>query len=428
MSYIFDHDSLTETLHEEGINIRYIGYMAHLCKAMEKSCFIFILFIMEMICRSVKHIFRYLLTKIEKTQTPCMIAYFINCFLGSNLKPKLLLPVGTKNKYSKAKQIKIDEVCSTYNIKRVALLRSFCKMTGVQIFCRDFDFELKKTNAVQPEDIIELFPIVKKFFTPISIEIRDKLNQFKNFMFNSSYSLFSELKQNIQCVVNYFNHVYGSLTLQNAHCHSYVAKLYSVSGCHKNSVLFQFKSTILYERILGVDHFHTIISYYNLSTYFKNYKNLHAAINLLNKVRYLLNICYGLKHPFVRDVERNLAAHYFDLGQFSISLSYAESIMKYLQKYEPYNIKDMAEIHQVMAAIHFNCSNFRIAMREEKKAYDLFNGFIDDKENQTLKSCKNLLELYLKSALRYENDFLKKTGTPSNNDAQSNKKNTISSE
>ncbi|KAF1744856.1 hypothetical protein MXB_4585, partial [Myxobolus squamalis] len=109
-----------------------------------------------------------------------------------------------------------------------------------------------------------------------------------------------------------------------------------------------------------------------------------------------------LNHPFCHEVERNLTAYLYDLNELNASLELGESMIKYLEDYEPDNIKNKAEAHQVMASVHFKNINFKAALNEEKKAYHLFSQFITDPNSAILRACEGLLNLYLKSALLHE--------------------------
>ncbi|KII72039.1 Clustered mitochondria protein [Thelohanellus kitauei] len=432
--YIFDHQSLTDSLHSMGINIRYIGYIAHLLKTAPNGRFLYKVALMEMVCRSAKRMFRSTLSRSNSSDISVMVSHFLNCFIGSHLAPKFNLPPASK--FSKSKKTcstykikwekltpstfwkfltedvkncygysinttSFDEFQSDFDVKPAAALRSFCQMVGLQILIKDYEFGSKKIPTFSPEDVVDLLPVVKPFKSPIPDDINQKLANIKNYEASLNGSSFIKLQEDLHHLITFFNHVYGPLTYENAICHSCVAQIYNSGGDHRQAFIFQYKATVLYERILGIDHYLTVIAYNNLATYCKNIGNLVSAVNLFNRARYLVGVCFGHKHPVIHEINRNLLALYFDLGQSQLALSYGLSIINYIQEISPKNVKGLAEIHQVMGAVHFNNSEFRLAYNEEKKAFGYLSQLLTDKDHPTIRSCRNLMELYLKNAVSH---------------------------
>ncbi|CAF3862709.1 unnamed protein product, partial [Rotaria sordida] len=82
-----DGESLSEAMHSRGINIRYLGRVAHLLTQQSSLTYIYEIVVTEILCRSAKHVFRTYLQSVPIHLLSYSISHFLNCFLTIILLP-----------------------------------------------------------------------------------------------------------------------------------------------------------------------------------------------------------------------------------------------------------------------------------------------------------------------------------------------------
>uniref|UniRef100_A0A915K1V3 CLU central domain-containing protein n=1 Tax=Romanomermis culicivorax TaxID=13658 RepID=A0A915K1V3_ROMCU len=89
-----DGCSLTEALHNRGINIRYLGKLTQLIDNLPSLQYLKTICSLELLCRSAKRLFRHYLCGLGKNSRrfSYAAAHFLNCFLGANAAPPPLNP------------------------------------------------------------------------------------------------------------------------------------------------------------------------------------------------------------------------------------------------------------------------------------------------------------------------------------------------
>lgn len=149
-----------------------------------------------MVVRTAKQILRAFLSETEDSQMAKAIATFLNCFLGAEPKSRRLtqkkkkkVPSSFKgNNFSFSSQslwaVIFHQVKNRFQYEipesfrstfcvippsdmnkilevtgHIPVLRNLCQKVGIQIACRDYDFTSE--TPFQPEDILDLFPVVK---------------------------------------------------------------------------------------------------------------------------------------------------------------------------------------------------------------------------------------------------------------------------
>ncbi|CAH1098461.1 unnamed protein product [Psylliodes chrysocephalus] len=78
-----DGTTLSEALHNKGINIRYLGKVTNLLAKVKQLEYLYSISVSELILRSAKHIFTIYLQSCEMMNLSVAIAHFLNCFLYS---------------------------------------------------------------------------------------------------------------------------------------------------------------------------------------------------------------------------------------------------------------------------------------------------------------------------------------------------------
>ncbi|VAI60168.1 unnamed protein product [Triticum turgidum subsp. durum] len=218
-----DGQTLTDVLHSNGINVRYLGKVAGMIKHLPH---LWDLFSAEIIVRSAKHVVKDILRQSPDHNIAPAVAHFLNCFFGkvlaastkgstgspqSKTQKKSSQSVSSKKGQSAHSQLTSDGVWSDIKefakhkyqfeapddvrvgAKRVAVLRNLCQKVGITIAARKYD--LHSTTPFQPSDILNLQPVVKHS-VPTCTDARKLMEAGKIRMaegtLNEAYALFSE--------------------------------------------------------------------------------------------------------------------------------------------------------------------------------------------------------------------------------------------
>lgn len=78
-----DGMTLSEAMHNRGINIRYLGKVTNLLAKVKQLEYLYSIAVGELILRSAKHIFTTYLQGCEMMNLSVAIAHFLNCFFYS---------------------------------------------------------------------------------------------------------------------------------------------------------------------------------------------------------------------------------------------------------------------------------------------------------------------------------------------------------
>ncbi|UJR33486.1 hypothetical protein I4U23_020931 [Adineta vaga] len=76
-----DGESLSESMHSRGINIRYLGRVAQLLSQQSSLIYLYDIVVTEILCRSAKHLFRNYIQSVPLHLLSFSISHFLNCFL-----------------------------------------------------------------------------------------------------------------------------------------------------------------------------------------------------------------------------------------------------------------------------------------------------------------------------------------------------------
>ncbi|RVE64763.1 hypothetical protein OJAV_G00129250 [Oryzias javanicus] len=198
-----DGATLTEALHQRGINVRYLGTVLEFVDktpAKTQLEHFYRIGIIELITRCAKHIFKTYLQGVELSALSAAVSHFLNCFLSSftdavaHLPPDELVsrrksrkrrnrvPGGGdntawasltpselwKNIASEAQSYfyfsihceSVDQVVEKYGLQKTTLLREISIKTGIQILLKEYNFDsrhqLPRTDR-HPEYVCQIF-------------------------------------------------------------------------------------------------------------------------------------------------------------------------------------------------------------------------------------------------------------------------------
>ncbi|ESO91745.1 hypothetical protein LOTGIDRAFT_233341 [Lottia gigantea] len=82
-----DGTTLTEAMHNRGINVRYLGKVTEFFAKYQSVSYVYTICVGELICRSAKHIYKTYMQGVDMANLSSAIAHFLNCLLGSYNSP-----------------------------------------------------------------------------------------------------------------------------------------------------------------------------------------------------------------------------------------------------------------------------------------------------------------------------------------------------
>ena len=346
--------TLTEQLHNRGINIRYLGKVAENLANVPQLEYLYSISVSELILRSAKHIFNNYIQSTDMMSISVAISHFLNCLLTT--QPIIQAPQvasdelfrTSKRRYNHKRshksnnhnssnsevntewtqltqknlwqQIKkelksywdfelscecnVDKVVEHYKLQKISLLRAFNLKVGLQILLREYNFESKNKPTFNEDDIVNVFPICKHINPRASDAYNfytTGQNKIQQGFFKDGYELISE-------ALNLLNNVYGAMHSENAQCLRMLARLSYIMGDPQEALAIQQRAVLMSERVNGVDHPYTITEYSHLALYCFANSQISTALKLLYRARYLATIVCGENHPDIAlmDVSTNL--------------------------------------------------------------------------------------------------------------------------
>ena len=326
-----DGQTLSDNLHNRGINIRYIGVIATMLGKVPQLSYIHTIAVSEVLTRAAKHIFVTYMQNLDLTCLSVAVAHFLNCLLSSspsitvNVPDELKSTRTTKrNKRIKGKQLSgsnnsgdgaksieksndftemspkslwkqikeeadsyfrfnlnletsntgglvaaIDAACENYNLQKICLLRSICMKTGIQLQPREYLMDPKHILSNPGITVFGEEDVVNVF--PVVKHINPRATDAYNF-YTTGQSKIQQgfLKDGYELIneaLNLLNNVYGAMHPEIAQCLRMLARLNYIMGEHGEAMQYQQKAVLMSERVNGIDHPYTITEYTHLALY-----------------------------------------------------------------------------------------------------------------------------------------------------------------
>lgn len=426
-----DGFTLSEALHNRGINIRYLGKVCNLLGKVKQLEYLYSIAVAEIILRSAKHIFTIYLQGTEMMNLSVAVAHFLNCFLYSgsinnpmqgvdehknnrkrnkrkgrsnplvcvdsnewaSLTPKSLwnqLKQELKSYFDfELSSHDIDSTMETYSLQKVSLLRSFCLKTGLQILLRDYSFETKNKLIFYEEDILNIFPIVKH----INPRATDAYNFYTTGQSKIQAGYLKDGYELINEALNLLNNVYGAMHPEIAQCLRMIARLNYIMNDHAEAMAYQQKAVLMSERVNGIDHPYTITEYAHLALYCFANGQVSTALKLLYRARYLALIVCGENHPEVALLDSNISLILHAVGEYELSLRFLEKALELNIKYYGAKSLKVAVSYHLVARTQSCIGNFRAALIHEKEAYTIYKQQLGDNHEKTKESSECLKHL-----------------------------------
>ncbi|CAG5922769.1 unnamed protein product [Menidia menidia] len=427
-----DGASLKETLHQKGINLRYLG---HVIKTInhsehkERLRHIRRSAVGDIFIRSARRVFNGFLQGVD---IPCLstaVSHFLCCLLVANFVPSQVGEDSKKKSRRRGRGAGASEntpwsmltgaelwnlVCQDaaetydisdilgsgpnylvehYGLQKLSLLRGFCLKTGVQLRLRDYFLDNQNKAPISPDDILNIFPVVKH----IEIQTADALkayNAAKNFI---QKGLLDQAHEHLKEAVYLFGRVCDDLHPEACYCRSLLAKVAYLQGKAAEARSIQLKAVVISERVLGFDHPNTIQQYALLGVYTYAGGETSLAQKCFLRARLLMLTVHGEDHPFTATLDSCLG--------LLLTKDQTEPFLKNALRlntsfFGPTDLHTALNEH-LLAQWMCSKGDYRSAMVHEKEALTAFTTLFGEDHPQS-KCSKEFLSTITKQAVKVE--------------------------
>ncbi|XP_058850283.1 clustered mitochondria protein homolog isoform X1 [Acipenser ruthenus] len=435
-----DGATLTEALHQRGINLRYMGRIAELISQSENKQrlqHVYRLLISETVTRSARRILNTYLQGVELSSLSAAVSHFLNCLLCSCLcpaAPASVVEPGWRRRRSRRRgraagggnvdsstwtsltpvelwlQIgldvretfdltaiigdNVDHLVELYDLQKVTLLRELCVKSGIQLLLREYSLDSRQKPPFAPEDVLNIFPVVKRLATATS----DGTRVFHSAQASLQRGCMKEGYQQLQKALSLFTEVCGPLHRDTCACLHSLAKMAFLSGQRTEAVGAQRRAVIVSERVMGYDHPNTINEYVHLALYQFSEGGVTAALRLLYRARYLLLLEHGEDHPYTATLDSNLGLILQVALQWEPALRFLHSALDVNVKFRGAVSLHSALSHHLLAQAYYTKGDFRSAVAHEREAHSGYRAQLGDSHKQT-KASSRFLSLVTQQAV-----------------------------
>uniref|UniRef100_A0A096LQ32 Clustered mitochondria protein homolog n=2 Tax=Poecilia formosa TaxID=48698 RepID=A0A096LQ32_POEFO len=437
-----DGVSLKQALHQRGINLRYLG---HVVKAISQSehkeqlRHIMRSTIGEIFTRSAKRVFNHFLQGVDVPSLSAAVSHFLSCLLVHHFTPS---PVGEEAKKKSRRRGRgagasestpwsmltgselwnlvcqdavetygvsdslgssPNHLVENYGLQKLSLLREFCLKTGVQLRLRDYILENQNKAPFSPDDILNIFPVVKHIKMPTA----DASKAYRAAQTSIQKGLLDQAHEQLKEAAYLYGRVCDDLDPEACNCNSLLAKVTFLQGKAAEARSVQLKTVVISERVLGFDHPNTIQQYALLAVYAYAGGETTLAQKCLLRARLLLLTVHGEDHPYTATLDSCLGLVLTEdqTGQF------LKNALKLNTSFFGPTDLHTALSHHLLAQWMCSKGDYRSAMTHEKEALSAFTSLFGEDHPQT--SCsKEFLGTITKQAVKVERT-LRQTGSES---------------
>jgi protein TIF31 len=305
---VTDSQTLTQSMHQMGINMRYLGEVLNTAIVMGAQFYRDVV-MREMIVRSSKYILSYILQRTKTYDTASVLAQFLNSFFGrltdnqkgsrsgltlgsdkvENIDIRQEFELTHNNLWARIRSV----VQRKYNFQlpehipatifELSTLRALCLRNGIKLEARNYDLNMEK--AFTADNIVDLLPIVKHS-PPASKDIMEILATARNYSMHKRLDIAHDLFQE---AVNLIPLVYGPLHRDTAQCYSNLALLVfnNLQDATQAEQLMTM-ACLISERVLGMDHSDTAHAYANLASMCFHNQKTKQGTNYILRALYIL--------------------------------------------------------------------------------------------------------------------------------------------
>uniref|UniRef100_A0A673GSF1 Clustered mitochondria protein homolog n=1 Tax=Sinocyclocheilus rhinocerous TaxID=307959 RepID=A0A673GSF1_9TELE len=405
-----DGATMTEALHQRGINVRYLGTVLEFVDNMPAKAqieHIYRIGISELITRCAKHIFKTYLQGVELSALSAAVSHFLNCLLSSFSDAVAHLPADelVSRRKSRKRRNRVpgggdnttwasltpselwknvnSEAQSYYHFSLQCLV---CPRTNGVILIKEYNFDSRHKPAFTEEDILNIFPVVKH----VNPKASDAFHFFQSGQAKVQQGFLKEGCELINEALNLFNNVYGAMHVEICACLRLLARLNYIMGDHPEALSNQQKAVLMSERVLGIEHPNTIQEYMHLSLYCFANGHLSTALKLLYRARYLMLVVCGEDHPEMALLDSNIGLVLHGVMEYDLSLRFLENALAINSKYHGPRSLKVALSHHLVARVYESKAEFRSALQHEKEGYTIYKNQVGEAHEKTKESSEYL--------------------------------------
>ncbi|XP_051959972.1 clustered mitochondria protein homolog [Xyrauchen texanus] len=449
-----DGITLTEALHQHGINIRYLGtVLEYIEKSPQKERLdhVYRIALCELITRCAKHLFKTNLLAVEPSALSASVSRFLNCFLNSyanagiiqqhdklsstrrsrrrrsratvggtitawsNLTPSDLwgaIKAETTEYYHYSLPCgSVEEAVEKCRLQRITLLREIAIKTGIQILLREYHFDSEQTPVFTEEDILNIFPVVKH----INPRASDATYLLLCGQSKTQQGCLKEGCELISQALGLFTNVYGALHQDVCTCLRLLGRIHYILGDYAEALSHQQKAVLISERVLGLEHPHTIQEYKHLGLYCFAGGQPAIALRLLYRARYLMILVCGEDHPEMALLDTKIGLVLHSMMACDHALKFLENALALTSKYQGPSSLKLAQSHHLLAKVHESKGDFRAALSHEKERYSIYRKQVGEAHEKTSESSEYLKHLTRQAVILQKTmNWIYKTGSDTN--------------
>uniref|UniRef100_A0A673GS64 Clustered mitochondria protein homolog n=1 Tax=Sinocyclocheilus rhinocerous TaxID=307959 RepID=A0A673GS64_9TELE len=400
-----DGATMTEALHQRGINVRYLGTVLEFVDNMPAKAqieHIYRIGISELITRCAKHIFKTYLQGVELSALSAAVSHFLNCLLSSFSDAVAHLPADELVSRRKSRKRRNRVPGGGDNTTWASLTPSELWKNVNSEAQSYYHFSLQclvcpRTNGVvlsfvrhkpafTEEDILNIFPVVKH----VNPKASDAFHFFQSGQAKVQQGFLKEGCELINEALNLFNNVYGAMHVEICACLRLLARLNYIMGDHPEALSNQQKAVLMSERVLGIEHPNTIQEYMHLSLYCFANGHLSTALKLLYRARYLMLVVCGEDHPEMALLDSNIGLVLHGVMEYDLSLRFLENALAINSKYHGPRSLKVALSHHLVARVYESKAEFRSALQHEKEGYTIYKNQVGEAHEKTKESSEYL--------------------------------------
>eukprot|EP01103_Thecamoeba_quadrilineata_P012870 TRINITY_DN3429_c0_g1_i1.p1 TRINITY_DN3429_c0_g1~~TRINITY_DN3429_c0_g1_i1.p1 ORF type:complete len:1198 (+),score=311.34 TRINITY_DN3429_c0_g1_i1:9-3602(+) len=465
-----DGVSLTRIMHQRGVNMRYLGYIANL---PDIPAYIKDICVEEMVTRVAKHVINSSLRETEEHNLSNQISLLFNAILGTQtpqatpisdqavptttqeVKPvqpaqnatgltgSAQRPTAQKSKKKKSKSAtgtgSASASASTPTTNIVSTPQQDVAAEAVKIWeeirkqvKERFEYELPEKVVIRQVSAlrglclklgVQVAAISYNFLSSTPIRPQDVLDIFPIVRYASPRaSDGSELLEAgkafylqgrldiafdlLNEAMNILYQVYGPMHPRTADCYGNLAMVLYNAGDIAQGLIHQTKAVIINERVLGVDHQDTYHSYGNIGMIYHSLHKSEQALNFLYRALSLGQIVAGLLHPDNSSITITIAMILQDLGEHKLSLRFLKMALKSQELHYGPDHLQIAATCHQIAIAYNLIDKFKKALEFEKRNYLILQKTLGESDLRTVES--NIwLKQFIAKAVQVERENVK---------------------
>jgi protein TIF31 len=435
ISMPIDTLTLTNTLHQRGVNMRYLGLIATLAlpvvPAMKDVLF------REMIVRAAKTAFARLVQNVPSYSLGEYVVSFLNAFFDkistagkgsrSGVKPAHL----TEAQAKEASNSRDDEFGLSHHslwasirslveskfgytlpefipagVFEIATLRALCLQLGIRLEAKNYDFN--KDAPFDISNLIEMLPIIKHA-APTSKDAEKLAHLGKQLMQEGKEEAASDCFNE---ALSLYHQSFGPMNRETGHIFASLALVSYQLNDADGAISNQERAVLINERVLGPDHFDTIYAYGNLAQMVATLGDTAVALNYLRRALYLGVVVAGWNHPENVNTFINIIQVLQDKNQFKETIPLISKAQKIVEStiaqtnvsaemdlaVKAVSYATLSALAHLGAISHAGLNNFREALALEKRNYELLKQMkVPDEDPRLLEANQWLTELTRKA-------------------------------